>query len=398
MPNSNSSANSHSANAGARRYDIDNMRNIAFLVLIIYHCGMYYVADWGWHIKSVHQSEWLQNLMLWSSPWRMSLIFLISGMALRYAERSIGPLALLRLRITRLLVPLVFGMYFIVAPQLYFELQQSHGYSGGFIDFMAMYWAGDGQSYPEYRHGGSLLTWNHLWYLAYLLVFTVLFLLLRPLLKRVADALDKIAVAPALQLLAPSLALAGLGFWLQADYPSNHALVGDWYNLARYGLVFVLGYCFAKNDSCWQFLGASRFWLLGAALLTYLGVLLVHNGLVPSDSSQQGQWAAMQLWGKMNAWLWILCACAFSYRYLQKPSTLGAYFQQAVLPWYILHQSLIIVIAMYLKPMELNGFWEPLILVTATLFSCYLAYELIRRLGLLRFLFGLKAPLKAGSI
>ena len=64
-----------------RRYDLDWLRVLAFGLLILYHTGMFYVADWGWHVKSVHQSEWLQLPMLLSNQWRMPLIFLVSGLA-----------------------------------------------------------------------------------------------------------------------------------------------------------------------------------------------------------------------------------------------------------------------------------------------------------------------------
>ena len=49
-----------SASEHARRYDIDALRVFAFGLLILYHVGMFYVADWGWHVKSNHQAEWLQ--------------------------------------------------------------------------------------------------------------------------------------------------------------------------------------------------------------------------------------------------------------------------------------------------------------------------------------------------
>ena len=57
-----------------RRYDIDWLRTLAFGVLILYHTGMYYVADWGWHIKSEHTFAWLQDVMMLTAPWRMSLL------------------------------------------------------------------------------------------------------------------------------------------------------------------------------------------------------------------------------------------------------------------------------------------------------------------------------------
>ena len=82
-----------------RRYDIDALRVIAFCLLILYHCGMFYVADWGWHVKSAHQSEFLQVLMLLANQWRMALLFMISGMAAAFMLRrlSIGHFAWSRL-------------------------------------------------------------------------------------------------------------------------------------------------------------------------------------------------------------------------------------------------------------------------------------------------------------
>src|SRR5690554_3056190 len=67
-----------------RRHDIDALRVIAFGLLILYHVGMFYVADWGWHIKSAYLAEWLQHPMLLLNRWRMSLLFLVSGLAVNF--------------------------------------------------------------------------------------------------------------------------------------------------------------------------------------------------------------------------------------------------------------------------------------------------------------------------
>ncbi|MGK0439153.1 MAG: hypothetical protein ACJATK_002111, partial [Paracoccaceae bacterium] len=59
-----------------RRYDIDALRVLAFSILILYHIGMLYVADWGFHIKSAYQYEWVKYPMLLVNQWRMPLLFL----------------------------------------------------------------------------------------------------------------------------------------------------------------------------------------------------------------------------------------------------------------------------------------------------------------------------------
>ena len=71
-----------------RRHDIDALRALAFGLLILYHLGMLYVFDWGWHIKSPYQSEWLQVPMLFLNRWRMHLVFLVSGLSVSFLLRD----------------------------------------------------------------------------------------------------------------------------------------------------------------------------------------------------------------------------------------------------------------------------------------------------------------------
>jgi peptidoglycan/LPS O-acetylase OafA/YrhL len=91
-----------------RRYDLDWLRIAVFLLLILYHVGMYYVS-WDWHVKSPHASRAIEPLMLLTSPWRLSLLFLISGVATSYLLERRGSRGFLGQRSVRLLIPLVFG-------------------------------------------------------------------------------------------------------------------------------------------------------------------------------------------------------------------------------------------------------------------------------------------------
>ena len=129
-----------------RRYDLDWIRICAFGVLILYHVGMYYVT-WDWHVNSPHASHALEPFMLLSAPWRLSLLFLVSGAATAFlwdrcgrdGGRFIGP------RSWRLLLPLLFGMLVIVPPQSYFEVVEKlpGGYHDGYLTFWGRYLAGD---------------------------------------------------------------------------------------------------------------------------------------------------------------------------------------------------------------------------------------------------------------
>ena len=70
-----------------RRVDLDWVRIGAFGLLIFYHVGMLYVS-WGLHIKSAHRITALEPLMLVLNPWRLSLLFLVSGVATRFMLRK----------------------------------------------------------------------------------------------------------------------------------------------------------------------------------------------------------------------------------------------------------------------------------------------------------------------
>ena len=107
----------------ARRYDLDWLRIIAFGLLILYHVGMFYVT-WGWHVKSTYASPSVEPLMRLVNPWRLALLFFISGIAIRFATdkaNSIGRFALSR--VARLGLPLLFGIYVWVMPQAYYQVR-----------------------------------------------------------------------------------------------------------------------------------------------------------------------------------------------------------------------------------------------------------------------------------
>jgi peptidoglycan/LPS O-acetylase OafA/YrhL len=103
-----------------RELGLDWLRVIAFALLILYHSGMAYVS-WGWLIKDAQRSPALESGMLFLNRWRLPLLFLISGAGVSFSlrRRSLTQFAGERLR--RLLVPLVFAMFVVIPPQIYFE-------------------------------------------------------------------------------------------------------------------------------------------------------------------------------------------------------------------------------------------------------------------------------------
>lgn len=65
-----------------RQFGLDWLRICAFALLILYHIGMFFVP-WGWHVKAAEPVEWAVWPMMAVNPWRLMLLFVISGVVSR---------------------------------------------------------------------------------------------------------------------------------------------------------------------------------------------------------------------------------------------------------------------------------------------------------------------------
>jgi hypothetical protein len=92
----------------------------------------------------------------------------------------------------------------------------------------------------------------------------------------------------------------------------------------------------------------------------------------------------------LNLWSWILAVISHAAAYLNRPNAVLSYMNAAILPWYILHQTITIVVASKAAPLELDVGIEFLLVTLSTFAGCAIGYELARRWTVTRFLFGLK--------
>jgi hypothetical protein len=250
-------------------------------------------VSWGFHIKSAHRITALEPLMLVLNPWRLALLFLVSGAATRFMLQKyrIGPL--LRSRSARLLIPLIFGMLVIVPPQAYDQILESLGYPAGFLDFYTQHYFAFG---PQFcRPGPCLLlpTWNHLWFVAYLWVYTMalgVVVVAAPGLvgwieRRLASALSGV-----LLLVVPSVVFAAYRLVLLPSFPSTHALFGDWYNHALFATVFLIGFLLAHSSAFWQAVERQR-WV--ALVVAVASTVPPSSAICRASSSASGGACAM---------------------------------------------------------------------------------------------------------
>lgn len=399
-----------------RRHDLDWVRVSAFTLLVLYHVGMYYVT-WDWHVKSPAASDTLEPFMLLSSPWRLALLFLVSGAATAFLLEKARHTAagngirtrFLGSRSWRLLVPLVFGMLVIVPPQSYYEVveQLPGGYHAGYLAFYARYLTG----YDGFCDADGCLdmpTWNHLWFVAYLWAYTVVLWLFWRLAPRALAAtgrgLDK-GLAGIGVLVWPALFLGLARILLVGRFEQTHALVDDWYNHAQYFSVFLLGFLIARSESVWTSMARVRWTALLLWLTSWAGLIAYFVRYADGQPPELLRNAMRMVWG-LDQWCAIVAVLGFARHWNPGDSRVLRYLVPAVFPVYILHQTVTVVAAHHLKPLAIPPLAEGFLLVFITFVACFAGYEFVRRISWLRPLFGLKrtvhgrtdgSPAMAGS-
>lgn len=379
--------------ADARQFYLDWLRILAFGLLVVYHVGMYYVT-WDWHIKSPAMGTGPEPWMRLLSPWRMDLLFLVSGAATAFMWRrrgADGPM--LRERASRLLWPLLFGVLVVVPPQSYLEVLRRFDFAGSYLDFMGIYlqpWR-HGQQFCAPGAGCLILpTWNHLWYLPYLFCYTVLlWSALRAwprLLERMASALTRPLANWGL-LVWPVLLLAATRYTLGRQFPVTRALADDWFAHAQYLPMFLFGAVLAHAAPLAAAAQARRWLALALAIGAWALMEWARAGAGSAPA-----WLGVLGWSLMQ-WCALLAALGFARRHLNADNAARRYLSEAVFPLYILHQTLIILLAHGLRPAALMPALEAPVLVLGTVVISLAIFEALRRwrwLGFVRPLMGLK--------
>ena len=366
--------------ASPRRYDLDALRVGAFALLILYHLGMFYVP-WEWHVKSLHVVPQLEPLMGAVNPWRLTLLFIISGAATRFMASRALTGALAKQRSIRLLIPLAVGMLIVVAPQSWAEVVEKHGYAGSFLDFYPRYLAGDSS------FGIILPTYNHLWFVAYLWVYTMVALAARPW----AGVADRIAArllsGPGLFVTPIALfglyrATAGLA------WGETHVVWADAYGHLQYGTAFLLGLVLARNAEAWARLQDTRVFTATVALgILAVGLWLRTTGV---EEAPGALGAALAVLREAYAWMVMAALFGFARRYITRGSPALTLAGDAVFACYIIHQTAIVVAGHLLKPLGLPLAAEAGIILAITLAACAAGYGLARLVPILRLPLGLK--------
>lgn len=371
---------------GQRHYGLDWLRIGAFLLLMLFHTAMAFVTG-NWLVK-LAEIEWLSFPMLFLTPWRLGVLFIVAGFASRALLVKLEePGVFAWERTKRLLVPLLFAMALIIPPQSWVRLVLHHGYTHDYLYFLAHDLFRFGQ-----LDGVTLPGWEHLWFVAYLWAFTM----------GLAFALARLA--PAVKLKA-TLWFEQLGtgwrlLWLPLAYlipvraaitftvSESHGLFDDWISYAIYLPLFLFGFGLAGSRTLWP--AVARLWkpalalsLAGYAILVWveLGWPYAHPPHLVM-ALDRGAMATM-LWGMA------LVMLRLGDTLLNRDHPWRARLSEAIFPCYIIHQTMIVVTAWWLLPAQLPPLLSFGIVLAATAAGSWLFYRLGREVRWLGPLVGL---------
>ncbi|WP_057938085.1 acyltransferase family protein [Algoriphagus resistens] len=362
-----------------RRYDIDWIRVIVFDVLILYHIGMFFVP-WDWELKNNELVEWLRWPMLFVNRWRLPILFVISGMGTRFALSHRSGKQFAGERFTRLFLPLLAGTLIVVPPQIYLgRIAEGYDYSS-YITFYPQFFSG---VYPI-----GNFSWAHLWFLPYLLLMSLaaipLFLYLRRQDNVFVLALKKWITKSPLALYLFIIPLFLIEVYLEPYFPVTNSLVGDWYALVHFFTCFIAGFILiCIGDEFWVAVKKIK----NVAIL--IGVISFPTMLWMWENYMSIFW--IPLFASFNRWSWILAIIGYAATFLNKKSKVINYRNRAVYPFYILHQTLIIIIGYYLIENSMHYGWKMLLMLIGTFGGCWFLYELVlKRVKILYPFFGIK--------
>lgn len=368
-----------------RQHDLDWLRLAAIVLLQLFHTGMMFVP-WEWHIKNPQVSEALTYPMVWLHYWRMPLLLVISGAGTCFALGFRSPGTYLWERFRRLFIPLVFGMLVIVPPQIYFER----------ISQFSSYWSfwRTVFDFVPYPLGGSL-SWHHLWFILYLMLFSIVSLPFMLFLRsdrsqRFRDGLLKLVARPAgFGLFLIPLVISQIV--LRPYFPEfTNGLVDDWASFAYYLSFFLFGFVCCQDRRLWSEIGTRRRGnaIVSVAMIAFFFVLRE----LPLDWDRPVVRMGYLAVCATMAWYWILALLGYAQVRLNKPSPVLRYANEALYPFYILHQTAIIFVGYYVIRWNPGGVFIPYVVVCTVSAALTMAiyHWVIRPSNLLRPLFGMK--------
>jgi peptidoglycan/LPS O-acetylase OafA/YrhL len=372
-----------------RLYYVDWLRLLAILGVFLFHAVHPFDAT-PWHIKNADTSLVVTLVfVVFLYPWGMPLFFLLSGTASRFALRRRTPRQYAIERVQRLLIPFLVGAILLTPLQLYFEWShqvQTEVFSGTLLDFLAS---------REIGFSPQVFGWAgyHLWFLGFLFAYSLIALPVflwfkqdagRRLIAWLAGLCDR---RGGLFLFLIPLVLVQL--ILRPFFPAEH----HWADFAFTFVFFVSGYILYADERFTMTIRRDWPLMLAAGITSTLYFIGTAAAGVAMDwMSDPGLPQFYLGWSifAVNSWCWAMFVLYIGMRYLNFTNKWLRYGGETIMPFFVLHQPVIISIAYFVVQWEAGIMVKLLVVVLGSLLVTLGLVELIKRVGILRGLFGMK--------
>jgi glucan biosynthesis protein C len=377
------------AGIAPRLYYIDWLRVLAILGVFLFHATNVFNTMPS-HIKNAQQSDLITGIQAFFFPWGMALFFMIAGAGTWFALKRRSSSQYVGERSRRLLIPFVVGSIILSPVELYFEWShkvQTGVFVGSFTQFLgSLPWG------PNPRIFG--VVGYHLWFLGFLFMFSLLAL---PFFQWVRRGAGQRLVSWLAQVcrhrggilifsLPPLLVRLGL----QPFFPYQH----DWADFFFLFTFFVIGYLVISDEQLRQ--AVRRDWpiTLTVGTLAFLGgaAIVLSTGEFDIESAPHNL-LDFTWWGlfAVCGWCWTAFTLFIGMRFLNFSNRLLRYGQEAIVPFFVVHQPAIIVIAYFVVQWVAALTPKLLVVVVGAFIASLALYQLvIRRVGILRVAFGMK--------
>lgn len=379
-----------------RRYDIDWLRIFALVTVFFFHCARIFDYD-DWHIKNNQRSFGITLFVTFVAQWIMPLFFVLSGESAFFSLKFRNVRQYVLNRLQRLIVPFIFGMFVLTPPQIYLERVSRGEFVGSFIQFYPHYFDG------LYGYGGNFAWMGlHLWYLLFLFIFSMLtlpffFYHLKKgskynLTLKITTFLEKpgtiflLAIPLALILIFTDCLLfkpnGPFSEW------SGFVYFGGW-NLLIYLIFFIYGYMLASHE---QFKEIIRKHGKIAMVLSVIFSTIMFLQLTVWNAflNYPLRFIILPILDALHSWCWVITILGLGSVYFSFKSKWVKDANEVALPFYILHQPVIVAIGFFVVNVKLSIFVKYLVISTSALICTVFLLLIIRRFDLLRFFFGMR--------
>jgi peptidoglycan/LPS O-acetylase OafA/YrhL len=382
-----------------RRNDVDWLRIFAVYLLFVFHTAMVFNPGPFYHIRNTDLSVVMLIVAGFISLWHMPLFFLLAGWSAYGSLAARGTGGFLRERVFKLWVPLVMGCLLLMPSIKYVELRSGLDANVGGLrvspavldSFLPVIPSGlplmppfDESFFaflPTFFTQLSRFTWAHLWFVAYLLVFTLLYL---PAFRWLAARRVRLTHTPGWWIYLPLVPLALTQVFLRPHWPGLQNLYDDWANVAYDSTYLWCGFLLARLPALEATLHREMGRAFIIAVVTTVGLLLGVLGVFDAPHVLLAGTA-------VAGWCYVVALLGAAHRLLASATRGLAYLTESAFPVYWLHQSAIVLIGYFVVRLELGIAAKFALLLVAAVSATMLVYHFgIRRFAVGRFITGMK--------